>query len=73
MNADGENTIIVVPGANGTLTTDHVTLARDVVLSADVLLLQLEIPMAVVEAAADHRARRRPHGDPQRGACRHPS
>jgi ribokinase len=52
VNADGENTIIVVPGANGTLTTDDVTLARDVVLSADVLLLQLEIPMAVVQAAA---------------------
>ena len=52
VNADGENTIIVVPGANGTLTIDDVALARDVVLSAQVLVLQLEIPMAVVEAAA---------------------
>ena len=52
VNADGENTIVVVPGANGTLTVDDVTLARDVILAADILVLQLEIPMAVVHAAA---------------------
>ena len=52
VNAEGENTIIVVPGANGTLTPDDVALARETVRSAGVLLLQLEIPIAVVQAAA---------------------
>jgi ribokinase len=52
VNHDGENTIIVVAGANGTLTIDDVTLARDVILPAAVVVLQLEIPMDVVHAAA---------------------
>ncbi|MGV3517648.1 ribokinase [Luteitalea sp.] len=52
VDAAGENTIIVVAGANGTLTPDDVTLAREAIEAADVLLLQLEIPMAVVLAAA---------------------
>jgi len=52
VSADGENTIVVVAGANGTLTTDDVQLARQAIESAAVLVLQLEIPMDVVQAAA---------------------
>ena len=52
VSADGENTIIVVAGANGTLTTDDVQRARPAIESAAVLVLQLEIPMDVVQAAA---------------------
>ena len=52
VSADGENTIIVVAGANGTLTTDDVQRARSAIESAAVLVLQLEIPMDVVQAAA---------------------
>lgn len=46
----GENLIVVVPGANGRLTPDDVDVAS--VREARVLLLQLEVPMAAVEAAA---------------------
>lgn len=56
VDAHGENTIIVVPGANERLTEDDVTLARDAIAEAGVLLLQLEVPLAVVRAAA-HVAR----------------
>jgi ribokinase len=52
VNADGENTIVVVAGANATLTIDDLALARDVVIAAEVLVLQLEIPIATVHAAA---------------------
>ncbi len=48
-----ENTIVVAAGAN-----DHVRLTpegEDVLRSADVVLAQLEIPQAVVAAAARHR------------------
>ena len=45
----GENTIIVVPGANALLTPDQ--LPVDVLRSADVLLLQLEVPVATVAFA----------------------
>jgi ribokinase len=49
----GENTIIVIPGANAALTADEVDRHADAVAGADVLLLQLEIPMpAVVRAAS---------------------
>jgi ribokinase len=51
VDAGGENTIVVAPGANGqlTLTAAHV---REVVASCDVLLTQLEIPVTTAVAAA---------------------
>lgn len=52
VDAHGENTIIVVPGANATLTEAEVATHAEVIASADVLLLQLEIPMPAVVRAA---------------------
>jgi ribokinase len=43
----GENTIVVVPGANARLTVEATELA-----GADAVLCQLEVPMETVEAAA---------------------
>lgn len=48
----GENTIVVASGANATLTPDDIAAAREVIQAADVLLLQLEVPLATVLAAA---------------------
>ncbi|UXY26980.1 ribokinase [Streptomyces sp. HUAS TT20] len=49
---EGGNSIVVVPGANGTV--DHLSPGDEgVIASADALLLQLEIPMAAVLAGAD--------------------
>lgn len=48
----GENTIVVVPGANGTLGEADIARADAVIASATVLLLQLEVPMPAVVAAA---------------------
>jgi ribokinase len=52
VDATGENTIIVVPGANGTLSAEDVETARDAIAGARVLLLQLEVPLPTVAAAA---------------------
>src|SRR6478672_123167 len=49
----GENTIIVVPGANGALTRADLDAARALLTGAASLLMQLEIPLDVVEAAAE--------------------
>jgi ribokinase len=49
----GTNTIVVIPAANALLTPDDVAAAGDVVADSDVVLLQLEVPMASVVAAAD--------------------
>jgi ribokinase len=47
-----ENTIVVVPGANGTIGTDDLASVQKLLSDAQVLLLQLEIPLeAVVQAA----------------------
>lgn len=47
VSADGENSIMVAPGANG-----HVVMAPDSTADADALLLQFEIPLATVTQAA---------------------
>lgn len=47
----GENTIVVAPGANSRLTLDP-SQARAVVADCDILLLQLEIPVATAVVAA---------------------
>jgi len=49
---DGENSITVASGANMKLSPDDVRLAEGVFQGADVLLLQLEVPLETVMAAA---------------------
>lgn len=51
VDANGENMIVVAPGAGGHLTLDSQPL-RDLVSDCDVLLLQLEIPVATALVAA---------------------
>jgi ribokinase len=51
VDSAGENIIVVAPGANGQLTLDSASLRR-LVADCDVLLLQLEIPVATATAAA---------------------
>ena len=53
-DGSGENLIVVAPGANGALVADDVTV--DAVASAQVVLVQLEIPLAAVTAAVSHAA-----------------
>jgi ribokinase len=48
----GENSIIVIPGANSSLMTADVDRATTAIQSADVLLLQLETPLSTVKRAA---------------------
>lgn len=48
----GENVISVAPGANGDLTPDDIESVRDVIESADYVILQLEIPVESTLAAA---------------------
>jgi ribokinase len=54
----GENTIVVIPGANQGVDQAYVQKASQSFIDADVVLLQLEIPMSgVIEAAQQgHRA-----------------
>ncbi len=54
---DGENTIVVVPGAKGLLDDTEVAVV-DGLGPGDVLLLQLEAPRRVVSAAARRAAAR---------------
>ncbi|OBK77773.1 ribokinase [Mycobacterium sp. 1164985.4] len=51
VDASAENTIVVAPGANGVLTVDSADI-RAVIADSDVVLLQLEIPIATAIAAA---------------------
>lgn len=46
---DGENSIIVVPGANHAITIDDIERNVNIIVSAKVLLCQLEVPLEVVQ------------------------
>jgi len=52
VDADGENTIIVAPGANGLLTPDDLSQHEPSIRSAGLLVMQLETPLATVQRAA---------------------
>lgn len=52
VDRQGENSISVAPGANFAITKFEVDAAADAIRSADAVMLQLEIPMAVVQHAA---------------------
>jgi ribokinase len=57
VDADSENTIVVVPGANAFVQADDLAVL-DSLAEGDVLLAQLEVPLPVVAAAARHAAAR---------------
>jgi ribokinase len=49
---DGENSIAVASGANANLSPSDVESASDAILSADILIMQLETPLETVQKAA---------------------
>jgi len=51
--ADGDNSIIVVKGANNYVTPDFVEKALDVISESDIVLIQQEIPEETVEYVAE--------------------
>jgi len=52
VDTNGENCIVVASGANGSLSPHDIDKAKHIIESADILLMQLEIPMDTVEYAA---------------------
>lgn len=52
IDPNGDNSIIGIPRANTRLSPEEVKLARDVIVSAQVLLLQLEVPVGASLRAA---------------------
>jgi ribokinase len=56
-DARGENSIVVIPGANGQLSPTELEKYDDVLRNAGMLLTQLEIPLATIEFLAE-RARK---------------
>jgi len=55
-NREGANSIVVVPGANGQLSTEDLARHRSLIENAGMILVQLEIPMPVVEQLASTAA-----------------
>ena len=53
VNANGENLIGVGPGANSHLSVENVQAATEAIQQADCLLVQLEVPLGVVQAAVE--------------------
>lgn len=51
LEASGQNSIIVVPEANRSLSAEHIAAASGLIEQASVLLVQLEVPLEAVRAA----------------------
>ncbi|HNQ73136.1 MAG TPA: ribokinase [Verrucomicrobiota bacterium] len=54
VDARGENSIAVAPGANGNLTPADVRRAKAAFTAGGILVLQLETPLRAAQAAAEH-------------------
>jgi len=52
LDETGQNHIVIVPGANGTFSPERLQPSAAVLASASATLLQLEVPLETVEAAA---------------------
>jgi ribokinase len=52
VDSHGENSITVIPGANGAVSCEYIERNRDLIAASDYVLLQLEIPMETVVYAA---------------------
>ena len=50
---NSENAIVVSPGANATLSAGHIAETASIIDAARILLVQLEVPMAAVQAAVE--------------------
>ncbi len=52
VNAQGNNSIIVLPGANNKLTVEDIQKNEDIIKNSDILIMQMEIPISsIIEAA----------------------
>lgn len=58
VDSKGENSIVVAPGSNGTLSPDDFDKASHLLDESSFVLLQLEIPLATVEHIAEMAARK---------------
>ncbi|MGA9173866.1 MAG: ribokinase [Thermoactinomyces sp.] len=56
--AEGDNSIVIVQGANKEVTPDRIEEAKEILLSASIVLMQLEIPLETVIYAANLCKRR---------------
>ncbi|MFC1537862.1 ribokinase [Candidatus Latescibacterota bacterium] len=53
VDKEGENSIAVASGANANLVPSDITVAKDVIASAGIVLMQLEIPIETVKTAVE--------------------
>ena len=53
IDANGDNSIIIVPQANMMLSPKNVETAAEVIANADILMLQLEVPLDTSQRAAE--------------------
>jgi ribokinase len=53
VDENGQNSIIVVPGANATLTKNYINEIKDMIQEAKILIVQIEIPLDSVIQAID--------------------
>jgi len=56
---NGDNSIIIIPGANGLVTKELIDEKADIIKESDIVIMQLEIPLDVVEYVKEMAVRER--------------
>ncbi len=51
VDKNGENSIVIIPGANELLSPDYIVTNQEIIDNADILVLQMEIPYETVKTA----------------------
>ena len=69
VNAEGDNSIIVIPGANDKVDRSYVDSVMEVILASDIVILQLEIPFDTVCYVAE-KAKQAGKTEIGRASCR---
>lgn len=49
----GENCIVITPGANNRLSPDYILKIQDTIVASDIVVLQMEIPYETIKAVCD--------------------
>lgn len=66
---EGDNSILVIPGANAHVDKSYIMENMDLLEASDIIVVQLEIPLETVMYAGEGSSKKRKNGNTGSGTC----